>query len=429
MTNLPKYGRFFIIYSIGDTLIKRENALIKVDYVSKYGKKEACQHFHISESKLKEYLAVASYEETEEEVTDDLVKLSAQKQRLTDINTVIKKENRESYRLYNSLDEVYREYTTLLKSCPLADFKLDPIVRIPEDKPKWGILQLSDIHCNEIIEPTESNGNSFDFLVFAKRLQKFVDKAKCVFKAQGITHILVAGTGDWINSDRRLSEKLASATSQVRAALLTTYLIQQAIIDLSKDFSVAFAGVVGNETRLGENDFDTSDILASNNWDYMIYEQLKMLFTGRPVSFPELHNHVNDVVKLPNGFNVLLTHGTFFKNSPDRSLPKIVQNYTLRGIPIHMALCGHIHSAAVGDIVSRSASLCGGNSYSTNDLGCASRASQNIYIINDDLGYDGIKIDLQNTDGYEGYHIIPELERYNVRSASPNTKVTITSLV
>lgn len=410
-------------------MIKRENALIKADYVSKYGKKEACQHFHISESKLNEYLAAASYEDTNEEVTDDLVKLSAQKQRLTDINNVIKKENRESYRLYNSLDEVYREYTTLLKSCPLADFKIEPVVRDFGSVEKWGIIQLSDIHCNEIIEPNEANHNSFDFFIFSKRLQKLVNKSRYIFKALGITDLLIAGTGDWINSDRRLSEKLASATSQVRAALLTTYLIQQAIIDLSRDFSVAFAGVVGNESRLGENDFDTSDVLAANNWDYMIYEQLKMLFSGKPVAFPELQNHVNDVVKLPNGFNVLLTHGTFFKNSPDRSLPKIVQNYTLQGIPIHMALCGHIHSAAVGDIVSRSASLCGGNSYSTNDLGCASRASQNIYIINDDLGYDGIKIDLQNTDGYNGYNIIPELERYNVRSASPNTKVTITSLV
>lgn len=410
-------------------MIKRENALIKADYVSKYGNKEACQHFHISEAKLNEYLAVASYEDREEEITDDLVKLSAQKQRLTDINNVIKKENRESYRLYNSLDEVYREYTTLLKSCPLADFKIEPIVRTPEHKYKWGVLQLSDIHCNEIIEPNEANQNSFDFLVFSKRLQKLVSRARVAFKATNVTHVLVAGTGDWINSDRRLSEKLASATSQVRAALLTTYLIQQAIIDLSNDFSMVFAGVVGNESRLGLDNFDTSDVLAANNWDYMIYEQLKMLFAGKPVTFPELQNHVNDVVKLPNGFNVLLTHGTFFKNSPDRSLPKIVQNYTLQGIPIHMALCGHIHSAAVGDIVSRSASLCGGNSYSTNDLGCASRASQNIYIINDDLGYDGIKIDLQNTDGYNGYNIIPQLEKYNVRSSSPNTKVTITSLV
>lgn len=410
-------------------MIKRENALIKADYVSKYGKKEACQHFHISEAKLNEYLAVASYEDTDEEVTDDLVKLSAQKQRLTDINNVIKKENRESYRLYNSLDEIYRKYTTLLKSCPLADFKIDPIVRDFGSAEKWGILQLSDIHCNEIIEPNEANQNSFDFLVFSKRLQKLVSRARVAFKAANVSHVLVAGTGDWINSDRRLSEKLASATSQVRAALLTTYLIQQAIIDLSNDFSMVFAGVVGNESRLGMDNFDTSDVLAANNWDYMIYEQLKMLFAGKPVTFPELQNHINDVVKLPNGFNVLLTHGTFFKNSPDRSLPKIVQNYTLSGIPIHMALCGHIHSAAVGDIVSRSASLCGGNSYSTNDLGCASRASQNIYIINDDLGYDGIKIDLQNTDGYTGYNIIPELERYNVRSTSPNTKVTITSLV
>lgn len=419
----------FLLFIIGDTLIKRENALIKADYVSKYGKKEACQHFHISESKLNEYLAVASYEDIEEEFTDDLVKLSAQKQRLTDINSVIKKENRESYRLYNSLDEVYREYITLLKACPLADFKINPVIHQSGAEFKWGILQLSDIHAGETIDPRESNGNCFDFLVFAKRLQKFVDRARIAFKASNVSHILIAGTGDWINSDRRLSEKLVSATTRIRASLLTTYLIQQAIIDLSKDFSVAFAGVVGNESRSPDDNFDTADVLAADNFDYLIYEQLKMLFAGKPVSFPELQNHVNDVVKLPNGFNVLLTHGTFFKNSPDRSLPKIVQNYTLQGIPIHMALCGHIHSAAVGDIVSRSASLCGGNSYSTNDLGCASRASQNIYIINEDLGYDGIKIDLQNTYGYEGYHIVPELERYNVRSASPNTKVTITSLV
>lgn len=410
-------------------MIKRENALIKADYVSRYGKKEACQHFHISESKLNEYLAVASYEDTDEEVTDDLVKLSAQKQRLTDINNVIKKENRESYRLYNSLDEIYREYTILLKSCPLADFKIEHIVRTPEDKPKWGVLQLSDIHAGETIDPRESNGNCFDFIVFSKRLQKFIDRSRIAFRAAGVTNVLIAGTGDWINSDRRLSEKLVSATTRIRSALLTTYLIQQAIIDLSKDFTIAFAGVVGNESRVFEDNFDTADVLAADNYDYLIYEQLKMLFSGKPVAFPELQNHVNDVVKLPNGFNVLLTHGTFFKNSPDRSLPKIVQNYTLQGIPIHMALCGHIHSAAVGDIVSRSASLCGGNSYSTNDLGCASRASQNIYIINDDLGYDGIKIDLQNTDGYNGYNIIPQLEKYNVRSSSPNTKVTITSLV
>jgi len=429
LTNLPKYGRFLIIYSIGVTLIKRENALIKADYVSKYGKKEACQHFHISESKLDEYLAAASYEDTPEEVTDDLVKLSAQKQRLTDINAVIKKENRESYRLYNSLDEIYREYTILLKACPLANFKVEHIVRIPETHIKYAIFQLSDIHANETIDPRESMGNCFDFSVFAKRVQKLVSKAKGYYKANNITHVLVAGTGDWINSDRRLSEKLVSATSQVRAALLTTYLIEQVIIELSQDFTVSFAGVVGNESRISQQEFDTCDVLASNNWDFMIYEQLRMLFIGKPVTFATMQNNVADVVHLPTGCNVLMTHGSFLKNSPDRSLPKLVQNYTLQGIPIHIIICGHIHSASVGDIVSRSSSLCGGNSYSTNDLGCGSRASQNIYIINDDLGYDGIKIDLQNTDGYEGYHIIPELERYNVRSASPNTKVTITSLV
>ena len=74
----------------------------------------------------------------------------------------------------------------------------------------------------------------YDFTVASKRLSKLVDETKKLFKCYGITKVLLAGTGDFINSDRRLAEKLASATSQVRASLLATYLIQQVIIDLAR---------------------------------------------------------------------------------------------------------------------------------------------------------------------------------------------------
>ena len=71
--------------------------------------------------------------------------------------------------------------------------------------------------------------------------------------------------------------------------------------------------------------------------------------------------------------------------------------------------------------------MCGGNSYSSNTLGFMTRASQNIYIINKDLSYKGIKIDLQNVDDVKGYDIIEELEIYNVKSTYNNT-VTIKNL-
>jgi hypothetical protein len=50
-----------------------------------------------------------------------------------------------------------------------------------------------------------------------------------------------------------------------------------------------------------------------------------------------------------------------------------------------------------------------------------------LYIINEDLGIDAMKIDLQNADN-NGYTIIDELERYNIKSVSANTRVVIENL-
>jgi len=412
-------------------LISKERATAIAIHYNEYGKDATCRKFQIPEETLNRYLRAYKKEaiggESKEEPCDLLVQIAASKQKLADINQGLRKENRESYRLYNSLETVYSEYVSLLKTSPFASFT------IPKHKEseieRYGIFHMSDLHLNELIAPQEANGNMFDFTVAAKRLQKHVYEAKRLFKCYNVNKVLVAGTGDFINSDRRLSEKLASATSQVRASLLATYLLQQVIIDLAQDFSISVAMVVGNESRLGEDDFDSADVLASQNWDYMIFQQLRMLFLGKPIEFVEAFNYTKQVVTLDNGFNVLLIHGNLGKNTTsDKHIAQIVQQYVMSGIPIHMILCGHIHSASIGDYLSRSASLCGGNAYSSNDIGCVSRASQNVYIINPDMGYNGIKIDLQNVDDYVGYNIIEELERYNIRNTLVNTRVTIETL-
>jgi predicted phosphodiesterase len=409
-------------------LISKERAIAIALHFDEHGKEATCRKFQIPEETLNRYLRAYRKEASPDEESDLLVKVAASRQKLADINQGLRKENRESYRLYNSLEVVYSEYVTLLKSSPFATFEIP----VQKDAPveRYGILQLSDLHLNELIAPSESDGNMYDFTVASKRLAKVVTETKRLFKCYGITKILVAGTGDFINSDRRLSEKLASATSQVRACLLATYLIQQVIMDLAQDFSVSVAMVVGNESRIGDEDFESADVLASSNWDYMIFQQLRILFTGKAVEFIEATNFTKQVVTLDNGFNVLLIHGNLMKGaSTDKQVASIIQQYVMQGIPIHMILCGHIHSASIGDYISRSSSLCGGNAYSTNDLGCLSRASQNVYIVNPDMGYHGMKIDVQHTDGYEGYAIIEELERYNVKSALVNTRVSIETLI
>jgi len=422
----------FLIY--GGTMISRERATEIAMYVEENGVEGACRHYEIPEETLNRYLrSYKNYIREESivagvETSDTTVFLQAQRQKLQDVNGVLRKENRESYRLYNSLETVYSEYVGLLRACPLVDFTIP--VHPASVEGRIGVLQISDAHLNELIEPYESNGNTYDFVVGSKRLQKFVTEAKLLFNAYGIKSVYVFCTGDMINSDRRLSEKLVAATSQTRAALLTTYILQQVLIDLAQDYTITFAGVVGNESRLGEEDFDSSDILAASNWDYMIYQQLRMLFEGKAVEFIEAENNVQQVVTLDNGFNALLIHGNYLRGDiSDKQISVLLQNYMYRGIPIHGVFCGHIHSAFVGDIVSRSSGLCGGNAYSTNALMFVSRASQNIYIVNPDKGYNGMKIDLQNVDGYEGYNILPQLERYRVRNAVATARVTIETLI
>jgi hypothetical protein len=216
----------------------------------------------------------------------------------------------------------------------------------------------------------------------------------------------------------------------VRASLLATYLYQQVIIELSAKYNISIAGVVGNESRIGDF-MDSSDVLSSENWDYLIYNNLRLIFRDKPITFYESKNNIQAVVKLKNGFNALITHGHIFKssNTIDKNIASLLQAYTYSGITIHGVFIGHYHSASIGDFVSRSGSLCGANAYSSVDLMYLTKASQNVYIINDDLTYDGLKIDLQNVDNVVGYDIIEELEKYSIDRTASNNTVTITNLV
>ena len=378
-------------------------------------------------------LCVAEYNDnltgTEEFSPETFVKLEASKQRLQDINGQVKKSNRETYRLYNSLEEIFQEYVEVMGSVDLTKFNIKE--HKTDKTSKVGIFQLSDNHMNEVIFSSEAFGNSFDFNIASKRLKKFVIESVKIFKCYNVKDVYIFLTGDQINSNRRLSEKLAQNTSLVRASLLATFLYQQVIIELSKNFNIHVASVVGNEARISQDFMDSSDILASENWDYLIFNNLRLIFNNiKAIEFIVENNALQSVVKMKNGFNALLTHGHTLKSSMpvDKQIGTLLQNYSYQGIKIHGVFLGHLHHASLGDLASRSSSLCGANAYSANDLLFISRASQNIYIVNEDLGYHGIKIDLQNVEGISGYEIKEELERYNVNRSS-NVRVTIENLV
>ena len=91
-------------------MISKERATAIAIHFDEYGKEATCRKFAIPEETLNRYLRAYKKEtadDTEEDSSDLLVRIAASKQKLADINQGLRKENRESYRLSNSLETVY----------------------------------------------------------------------------------------------------------------------------------------------------------------------------------------------------------------------------------------------------------------------------------------------------------------------------------
>lgn len=350
------------------------------------------------------------------ELVDQNIKLATKVQKLQDLQRVERKSFREHARVDNMILTIHEEMKKVLTENKFTTKVHD--ISIPEDeKPVVGIIQLSDIHFNELIDDLDDNAFNFD--IASKRLHKLVRKAKPIFKANGVKEVGLFLTGDLLNSDRRLDEITNAATNRSRAVFLAVDIIQQIIIDLNKDFNVTVASVTGNESRVGEH-IHYSDFLAGDSYDIVIHNMLTYLFKGAPgVNFVPVKNPVEAVVNV-NGNNILLVHGNLHKGiarNPESEIEKLKARYASRGTLISYVLMGHIHCAQVSDLYSRSSGLPGSNAYSERALNLSGRASQNIYLIHSRFGeIDGIKLDLQNVRDEPRYSFDSTLESYKQQS-------------
>jgi predicted phosphodiesterase len=337
-------------------------------------------------------------------------------QRLKDLRRIDSKLLREDIRTSNVLEELNKSFIKLLENNNLKSFTKQH--KAPNDKVlSYGVINLTDLHFNELIS-AESISNKYDFDIAGKRLKKLANHAKKIFNSYGIKDILLACTGDFLNSDRRQEEKMSMATNRTQATLLSCYLLEQFIIDLNDSFNIKIASVIGNESRVND-DYAYAEIIASDNYDMMIESILRIMFKNcKGVSFVD-GGKIEKVVSL-GGVNILLLHGDKLSHSSiDRAIYSKMAKYAHKGIIIDYVLFGHLHEAMVSDYFARGSSLAGGNSYSDEGLNLISKASQNIFIIEPKAkDIHGIKVCLQNIKDIIGYDINKNLEAYNAKSVS-----------
>lgn len=333
-----------------------------------------------------------------------------QKQKKIDLSRIKRKETREESRIIGTLEEIGKSMNLILKGKNLSKLS---VYHKAKDDSSVGIIHLSDIHFNELID---IQSNKYDFNIASKRLFLLAERAKTYFHALGVTDILIAMTGDLMNSDRRLDEMLNAASNRTKATFLAVDILQQFILDLNKDFNITIAYVSGNESRVNP-EIGWNDNIVSDSYDTMIFYILKKVFEkSKGIYFIE--GDCSELTICINGVNILMMHGHGCINgSVEKSIEQVKGRYASHGVIIDYVIFGHIHSAIVGDHFARSSSLCGSNAYNEKSLNIRGRASQNLYVIHNNKLIDGVKVDLQITTG-DQYNVDTTLAEYNQKGDS-----------
>lgn len=355
---------------------------------------------------------------------EEIIKLEVQNQKKQDLNTYYRRINREIYRNYNIFEEIYSQFVNLL---PKVDTST---INIKEYKVKHfnrvGIMQLSDIHFNTLVDTTETSDGYYNMDIASKRLKKYVGICIEQFKKEGIKKVYIVNLGDYISSIRREDEKLATATSTALSSIILSHILKQMVLELiSNGFEVFITGVIGNESRISK-DISFNAILSADNWDFIILNILSIIFKDvKNVKVLIGNSPLTTVISIPlknENFNLLLAHGHTIKK-PVEGCEKIFTDiYTKKGITIDLTLCGHFHHFLQFPNIIFNGSVIGDNSYS-HSLGFVSKPSQNCIVINDDKSYYCYSVDLEDISMIkEGYKYDEIYEPYAYMINSRDTK-------
>lgn len=352
----------------------------------------------LSESSVRNRIAKMGIEEADLEIVESNVRLAKGRQKQQDLNRIERKAFREHARIENAVAGYAERLCELLEKHGLsAPRGLAPV----EPSAAVGMIQLTDIHFNEVVRLSQ---NEYDFEISGKRLRKLNCAAIADFRSRGINRVLVAITGDLMNSDRRLDELLANQDNRARATLGAVDILRQFIDELVREgFHVTCADVNGNEGRVGK-DIGWVAKVASDNYDETICRMLEYLYRGHDgVTWVENDDATECVVNVA-GQNILLIHGhQLSAKDMEGSVGKLVSKWAKRGVIIRYTISGHIHSAYLNENFARSGSPVGDNAYSDKALNLTGRASGSYYVVEPDGSLHGFMCDTQTVDGIDGY--------------------------
>ena len=359
------------------------------------------------------------------EIQAEGIKVADQLQRVRDFNRVANKSWRQQTREFNAATALNEAIETSIARLP------ECIVDYPtrsgtynSDAPVM-VVQWSDHHANEVINMGEVN--KFDFSIYSRRLQKYVEFLKLQAEAFGAERVVIAFGGDLINSDRLVDEKLTEAANRADALVITAEILFEAIMDIRADYFVDVLGVVGNEGRVGEKQ-SFAKKAAKYNYDRAVLKVVegminKVTPSDRGMRFFMGDQGINERTFTVHNTTFLMLHGNQggVAGGAQKTVQAVIGKYAMsKDMRIDQVLTGHIHSANAGDFFNRNSSMAGTNDYSES-LQFASKASQNLHVVTRQDVFSMV-VDLQDYRQQDGYPIEHLLESFGVETADGKRK-------
>jgi len=316
--------------------------------------------------------------------------------KLKDISNVFKNENKK---LITQLKYEQVKTDSIIEACKSAILKLDiKTVKIPKHhtykttNQEMHVLR-SDEQIGMLVDKKGTQGISeYNFKTYIKYLNTWLEKVlhfkEIDSKSLGLNKLVIARLGDHVEGESIYPGQPFHIDQPVVDQIFEGVKYEvEVLLQLAKVFNkIDIFCVCGNHGRIGKK----GQHHERTNWDYIFNRVLKEMLIGQKNINIYISSGPAMVIKNGN-FNFLYKHGDgvprwmgipFYGLDRDYKKMQILYNMI-----IHYQMVGHFHQPAnITDQILINGSFPGGNEFSINKLGIATRPSQKLFYFDKKYG-------------------------------------------
>ena len=347
---------------------------------------EHATKFSSTQEKCENVTMESQNKQQDETLENELIRARKQIQSLQDKLRIERKVNREVIRKDNIQSSFEESVLEFLNKEGLGKVKQKDIFKGCFTSCPNLIVQLSDLHFGKVVDLPN---NTFNMNIARKRLNTYYKKVRQIIEHDDIKIVNIIFTGDMFNNEHHIDSLLTNEDTRAKNFIEGVDIVAEfieKIHDIPEVQLVVVGGVVGNESRIKGNEYQSNvNKIANNNFDTMMFGMLKRLYKN--VDSIAFHNNCDalyEVQEVATGIHIAYIHGDKLKKHTDDEILKMKIKLEERyGIKIRYVIMGHIHSTAITSNWGRSGSIVGLDEYASDSVLNipVGTASQNVYYV------------------------------------------------